>query len=117
MDDAISREAAIDAFKKWLDDHFSSATVRDLINGGALDYFINLPSAEPKWTPVTEAHPPFTITAFGGIFRSDDVLCIDTEGRYVICVYDSFGNYYDDYGDYYDIIAWMPLPTPFIEKK
>ena len=69
-----------------------------------------------RWIPVTEGLPkcniPYEYTEEDEVqvYHSDHVLCVDSEGNFVVCVLESFGHFIDGYGEYRDIVKWMPIP-------
>lgn len=108
MDDMIYRQAAIDVAKDWYD---------GLICGsfkGLEKRLKSLPSAqpEPQWTPCSERMP-------------------EENGEYLVCVSDWNKNIYIEVYEYcvshnewndgdlcgLRVMAWMPLPEPYAERR
>ena len=110
MDDLISRQAAIDAIRAFYDEYIvydNGKSIEDLIS--------ELPSAQPRWIPVTERLP-----------KDDDwqlVTILDESGD-TPYRYSDFGWYLEaaecwivDANQRRDIIAWTPLPEPWKGEK
>lgn len=96
-DDLISRAEAIKAIEDLQDCYngFSDTYDKACIIG----VLEELPSAEPRWIPVTERLPE----------ESQDVLTVDNDGDYVI-------NHIMEDDEWYwkpSPIAWTPLPQPW----
>ena len=116
MNDLISRRAAIDAVKNemlsWLEG--DKTDYRNVV-----DAIMDVPSAEPKWIPVTERLPE----------EEEDVLVTRTflgvkdipPSTYVeVAQMHEDGSWYADSDEYKlnpsrhtNPIAWMPLPEPY----
>lgn len=103
MDDLISRQAAIDAILEmntenrvsWLD--------------CALDTLDALPSAEPRWIPVTERLPGYgekVLVTFHNKYIDRTTIGVSS------CYVQKEGFFSDTPFDYAPI-AWMPLPEPW----
>lgn len=114
MDDLISRQAAIDAFRKELCRERVYAT--PFISFKGCERILNeLPSAERRgrWIPVTERLPEEEgkcLVCCNGKYHPIEVarFYIDEDGeRYFCC----------DWNDPEDIVAWMPLPEPYKEGE
>jgi hypothetical protein len=128
MDDLISRQAAIDAM----------SVVNDSICGQqAIDALCELPSAEPRWIPVTERLPeelsevnitwtnteppsyydyikdkPFSGTGvyYKGRWYWYSAVCVDYLREYGFSPN-------DEMDDAINVVAWMPLPGPYAERR
>lgn len=103
MSDLISRHKVIKLIKWW----FSLIQLNPDI---LIDEVISIPSAEPRWIPVSERLPEsgeyclVTRRFFGWNctdYRDIDFVKYDFEGR----------NKSDT------ILAWMPLPEPYKEEQ
>lgn len=128
MNDLISRNAAIEAitnYAKFLWDNYHETCHL----AGMIDTIDALPTAEPRWIPVTEGLPE----------EDTDVLISyrykegegDTSHVYIDIT--SYGDMYfggrkvkgakhwrppfEYFTSNYEVIAWMPLPKPWKEKK
>lgn len=95
MGDTIYRQEAIDAiyehdFSNWCDKDEVSTILNDL------------PSAEPRWIPVTDRLPEY----------GEEVLTQDEFGDYSLnrIVDDETGEWFFE-----GVIAWRTLPEPFKE--
>ena len=62
---------------------------------------------DTKWTSLEEL-PKLTYNDDG--IYSESVLCIDSEGNYVVCHYWNDGVFCDGYGEFRDVVKWMPIP-------
>lgn len=104
MNDLISRQAAIDAVV----DAMMSGADADMVEG--LIYM--LPSAEPKWIPVTERLPMINtlalITTSKGIVVQVMYFGENMNGHKV---WRSFGGEYVYWDE--EVVAWMSLPEPW----
>ena len=137
MEDLIKREDAI-KYCKLKADHYRKRLARIEAQGDAISYdpteqingfkdeiaiyesFVkeleDIPSAEPKqeWIPCSERLPEEGIRVI--TFDTDGDINImyfdghDTEDNY--CIWKD-----DLYIEWCDIIAWMPLPKPYGERK
>ena len=74
-----------------------------------IDTCINLVDEveDTKWTSLEEL-PKLTYNDDG--IYSESVLCIDSEGNYVVCHYWNDGVFCDGYGEFRDVVKWMPIP-------
>ena len=137
-EDAISRQAAIDAFSMFAE-YESNRTNAEWVNRTRI-VLSSLPSVTPKqrtgWIPVSERLPedleavnitwvnhepepyykeikdkPFTATGvyFNGQWYWWSTLCTDTLAEYS-------HNFYDVIDTSIEVIAWMPLPEPYKEE-
>lgn len=97
MRDLISREAAIDV-------------VNDC--GICIQKILDLPSAEPKWIPVTEQLPGTTKKVLIAKRISPDVTVVDT-GRY----FDPEKTWYSKNFEIVNVVAWMPSPKSYEEAE
>lgn len=101
MSDLISRQAAINAIENT-DCEISTDDWDELT-----DAIMQLPSAEPKWIPVTERLPEesgyYLITS-----KCGDVF--DTEIRFFFFQHERRTKWKEGFGE---VIAWMPLPKPY----
>ena len=64
---------------------------------------------DTKWIPVTEGLPKVDKPC-GEMVSSESVLCIDSEGNYVVCRLWDDGIFCDGYGERRDVVKWMPIP-------
>lgn len=118
-DDLISRQTAIDMFNRLADDPWNANanTTWSKAYGYAAEMIEELPSAEPRWIPVSERLPEpysgeYLVTINDGSIYTD-VLWFDSpgDGRYESIFYKSDD---DGYGVVCtDVTAWMPLPKPW----
>lgn len=107
--DCVSRQAAIDALThKW-----------DGMVTSVFDVLKELPSAEPKWVPVSEGLPEDwkDVLVWFEYFRYGDYNCMYSTygiGNYVN-QYDSWLiNHETGWKDLH-VFAWMPMPEPYEE--
>ena len=119
MDDLISRQAAIDEFKKELTVGESKGNYVTLCSAvsyeGAKQILESLPSAQPqpeqRWIPCSEKMPRGEVEVI--------VSCHDNSGdtpfNYSSCGFTTTdGEYWIvDNEINYHVIAWMPLPEPY----
>jgi len=116
-EDAISREAAIDAIEKWLSCYDCNETERHIMRA-TQSILYDLPSVTPSrhkghWIPVSERLPEAG-EYIGDVARyylvqneyGDMLVARYTHSKYWEQIYQS-----KPIGD--EIIAWMPLPKPY----
>ena len=107
MNDLISRQAAIDEAKEWIDAVYFEEN--DKRERKAIECFIgslkNMPSAQPeqRWIPCSERLPD------GRLNKS--YLVQDKDGRRAVGTYTIWGWVFGHYMN--DPVAWMPLPEPY----
>ena len=109
-DDLISRQAAIDALEwTWA-------------GKAAFDAIKNLPSAQPRWIPVSERLPDEDYLTGANVQHSAEVLMTvyNAEDEVTIIDYGHTvsGSWYSDITDcpvpcWWEVTAWMPLPQPW----
>lgn len=100
--DTISRQAAIDVLEERLqaNGYSNTALVSEL--NRSIGYLMQLPSAEPRWMPVTERKP------------DEGYRVIVTDFGYVEVARWFDGRWYDiDGNTLKGVTAWMPLPEPW----
>ena len=90
MDRLISEQAVIDAVSEWLYDKTRKESIETVIKA--------IPSAEPKWIPVSEGVPK----------RNGYYLVTGRQGAVNKRLYQD-GHWYGNWA----ILAWMPLPEPY----
>jgi len=120
--DIVYRQDAIDAINSYFgfDGEYGSA-VQEIING--------LPPAQPeqKWIPCSERLPEeygeyqitWTTSAYGKRFIGDSEYEITTEWDYENDRFKGewlLPDYIKDHSDI-KVIAWMPLPEPYIPEQ
>ena len=113
--DSISRQSAVDAI--WEVKVSPDGEIFNAIKRAQQSLIEALPSAQPQhWIPVTERLPEDDV----------QVLCTDSEGFVYIawhCDYDILEKTKCWCDVHYcslpedDIIAWMPLPEPYAERR
>lgn len=113
MDELISRRAAIDGLKEAFNPSITNFVKAKMV----ID---NLPSAqpEPHWIPCSERLPEEEQTVLvtctdGQVYIYDRLEACDYE-------YDDMRFWEDNVGCYQpreDVIAWMPLPEPYGERR
>jgi hypothetical protein len=111
----IFREDAIEAitnYAKFLWDNYHETCHL----AGMIDTIDALPAAEPRWTPVTEGLPEegkdvLVCDAYGFIYTAECEVISDDEWL--------DWQWYEsvEYLPKDDVVAWMPLPEPWKEKK
>lgn len=110
MDDSISRELTIDTLKTHFE--YGKRVVGDAFwhDDTVLDIISSIPTAQPRWIPVTERLPEeegtYMVTDYaGGISEvaPDEWLCCD-DGTHV-WMYSQ------------NVVAWMSLPTAYTEEQ
>lgn len=123
MDDLISRQALKEAM--YIEAMVKDSDEQKWDSGCWIRYKMfervvnSLPSAKPKWIPVTERLPEKYIGEW---------LCCTDEGEIMVLPYDTPGDgskecvfyEWDDNGYYYqtfNVVAWMPLPEPWKGEK
>ena len=117
MDDLISRQAAIDEAKEWIDAVYFEEN--DKRERKAIECFIgslkNMPSAQ-RWIPCSERPPEI----------DKEVLVTDGEIYWVCSLFESpdiedgLYQWEDNYGHWHEFetwVAWMPLPEPWKERN
>ena len=141
MSDLISRQAAIDAIEHRLAEPAYQHTGEDWYVGMncAESELYELPSAqpEPKWIPVSERLPKSRTYCLFTVFEHDSEL----EATTIETVYGRFDDYGErrywswedefgecciegeeqldgDHGEIIEkVLAWMPLPEPYKERR
>jgi len=119
----ISRQAVLETIDKWYED---KADIEDLIVKITYMPSVAIPSAEPKWIPVSK--PPkkdgkYLVTIHYINITRDTIETVNySKNLYKVNEYDFYDrkragwyNYDSEYG-YYEVdsvIAWMPLPKPY----
>ena len=109
MDDLISRQAAIDVLHQWFADGFEED--RWWNSTHVLAALEGLPSAEleQRWIPCSERMPKKTgyyiCTCHDGTYYRTSVLKWST------------GWTLTGARSYWKVIAWMPLPEPYAERR
>ena len=107
-DDCISRQAVMDVLGDSINDDKDYHRAVVLLN--------NLPPVTPKektgWIPVSERLPE----------KGKQVLCCNKQGSVFTSTVTYIGKYYDRntyvcFGQHCNVIAWMPLPEPYIEEQ
>lgn len=113
--DCVSRQAMI----KELNDNWLSGTCARRIIDEQINKVKELPPVTPtqRWIPVSERLPEesgkYIVTE--KVFRLDDR---EHKGRYNTMVEQA--EYYNDKwqrASFFEVIAWMPLPKPYEEKR
>lgn len=118
MGDLISRQAAIDAIKKY---DFKSPEyagyylmrLKNAIKADLVDDINDIPSAE-RWVPCSERLPEATRKSYwvctdnGGQHE-----CRWTNNRFGLGESDEWGWSIFDTPQYSKVVAWMPLPEPY----
>ena len=85
MDRLISEKAVLEAFREY--------------QGSISDFYKAvkaIPSAEPRWIPVSERLP-----------KDDGLYLVYTEEQPFVCPFED-GEFFID-----EVLAWMPLPKPY----
>lgn len=106
MSDLISRQAAIDEINKLT--YPSSLTDVKYV-------LTKLPSAEPRWIPVTERLPKEPFGCLVTVWDTDLRTYEDFENLLPYFVGWDGEQWNDADGDQcpFEVIAWMPLPEPY----
>ena len=101
MDRLISEQAVIDRITRWYSDMLETGKEQEDL----IEVIKAIPSAEPKWIPVSERLPEI----------NEWVVCQCRANIYEVLKFTSYGWYHDDAHCYMDgfVIAWMPLPIPY----
>ena len=112
MKDTIYRQDAIDAFEKELCD------VRAFAVGfvGAKRILESVPSAqtEQRWTPCSERLPEED----GGLYLvTDYAKSINRRRMHLSRCYMNKDGFWSDVPIGYKVVAWMPLPEPYSERR
>lgn len=105
MNDTISREDARNAVQ----DHFNDDGFKGYFDGQKMMDRINaLPSAEAEWIPCSERLPK----------TGEQVLCCDSQSRvFTSALTEIASNGMTFFGQHCKVIAWMPLPKPYEERR
>ena len=106
-EDLIRRQAAIDEFNEWLDKTFNTDFI---LAHGSAKWLAELPTAEPRWIPVTERLPERGVSVLISHvgYVSEDYLDIDE-----LIGAEYFWNNGINLGEELNNLAWMPLPEPW----
>lgn len=125
MDDLISREAAIDAFKKELTVGESKGNYVTICSAvgytGAKQILESLPSAQPHWIPVTERLPEngqivlaYTDWEECRVMKRNESIW-DNQREQLRYFWEEQSSEMLDY-EKDTVIAWMELPEPYKEE-
>lgn len=124
MQDLISRQAAIDGFYEMASDMDHLCTVSDYVS------FLESLQPEQQWTPCSERLPERIINGDVETVQEFFVTVKERwpgeEWKYYTDVAEFPGDYIDDvwqtYNDWKEgqevhVIAWMPLPEHYVERR
>ena len=108
MDDTINRQTAIEDFEKMFVS--PNGNLIALTFDGCKHVIENLPTASPRWTPVTERLP-----------KSREKVLVST-GKTVFTqvfkgIYRTPNRWIWEHSSIKKVAAWMPLPTPWKGEK
>lgn len=110
--DCISRQAAMDFVGSMeMCDEISAEAYQELMN-----YLEELPLAqpEPQWIPCIERLPEED----GGLYLVTDYSkSIGRRRRHISRCYMNKLGFWSDVPIGYEVVAWMPLPEPYVEKE
>lgn len=107
MDDLIRRQDAIDEF--WsLDAELKPSAIDAILN-----MLNGLPSAQ-QWTPCSEGAPK---EDGGWYLVTDYSKSINRRRMHVSRCYVNNGGFWSDVPLGYKVVAWMPLPEPYTERR
>ena len=101
MNRLISEQAVIEAIKEWASHMFTTPT------GDLLKLIKAIPSAEPKWIPVSERLPKKNVEVLATTIW-DAVTIAEMFSANDWFIHEGTTNAETD-----EIVAWMPLPTPY----
>ena len=101
MDRLLSEQAVIETIKEWSSYIFTTPT------GDLLKLIKAIPSAEPKWIPVSERLPKKNVEVLATTIW-DAVTIAEMFSANDWFIHEGTTNAETD-----EIVAWMPLPTPY----
>ena len=125
MSDLISRQAAIDAVEH-ITSSMSVCVNADECHGmkrmqrQAVIELANLPSEqpEPQWIPCSERLPEAEKERYWVCTDTEyQCECRWTNNRFGMGEFDEWGWSIFDIPQYSHVIAWMPLPEPYMEEE
>lgn len=120
MDDVISRQAAIDALMAWEED---SIWDEECLKHRGEPFWVapsdvveQLPSAQPeqRWIPCSERLPEHDGEAY---LVTDYCESINRKRIHVSYCYMNREGFWSDVPIGYKVLAWMPLPEPWIGEE